>query len=187
MIVTRLSMSDQVYFFSPHFLISLAAKKIDCRHNSKSTMFDPDVSLSDLNSFSAGTMVQHLGIEFTELGNDFLKARMPVDHRTFQPLKMLHGGASTALAETLGSVAAHISVNRKTHYCVGMEINANHIKSVKNGYVYGIARALHLGKSTHVWEVRIEDESGALVCISRLTIAILKRSVDAEQNNVANG
>ncbi len=150
-------------------------------------MFDPDVSLSDLNSLSRGTMVQHLGIEFIELGSDYIKARMPVDHRTFQPLKLLHGGASTALAETLGSVAAHLSIDRKTQHCVGIEINANHIRSVRNGFVYGTTRPLHLGKSTHVWEIRIEDEYGALICISRITIAILKGSIGIEQNSATNG
>jgi 1,4-dihydroxy-2-naphthoyl-CoA hydrolase len=127
-------------------------------------------------------MVQHLGIEFTELGSGYIRARMPVDHRTVQPLQLLHGGASVALAETLGSVAAHISVNRTTHYCVGLEINANHIRPVSSGYVYGTARPLHTGKSTQVWEVRIEDEAGALVCISRITMAVLKGSADTKQN-----
>ena len=146
-------------------------------------MFDPKVSLSDLNAFSTGTMVEHIGIEFIELGTDYIKAKMPVDHRTFQPLKMLHGGASIALAETLGSVAAHISVNRETHHCVGLEINANHIKSVKSGYVYGTARPIHTGKSTQVWEVLIEDEADQLVCVSRITIAILKGTAETKQNN----
>jgi 1,4-dihydroxy-2-naphthoyl-CoA hydrolase len=145
-------------------------------------MFDPNVSVDDLNAFSANTMVQHLGIEFIELGKDHIKAKMPVDHRTVQPLKLLHGGASVALAETLGSVAAHISVDRKTHTCVGLEINANHIRSVVSGYVYGTARPLHLGKKTQVWEIRIENEQGALVCISRITVAVLKGSDATKQN-----
>ena len=120
-------------------------------------------------------MGQHLGMEFTEVGEDFLKGRMPVDHRTRQPYGLLHGGASVALAETLGSVAAAFVVDRSQYNAVGLEINANHLRGVREGFVTGIARPLHLGKTTHVWEIRIHDEKDKLVCVSRLTVAIIKK------------
>lgn len=117
----------------------------------------------------------HLGIEFTELGPDFLSGRMPVDGRTHQPYGLLHGGASCALAETLGSVAGGLAVDREVARVVGLEINANHIKAVSRGFVVGTARPLHIGKTTHVWEIRITtEETGALVCISRLTLAVVR-------------
>jgi len=114
-------------------------------------------------------------MEFTEIGENFLKAKMTVDHRTCQPYGILHGGASAALAETLGSVASAHVVDMKRYYCVGLEINANHIRPVKEGYVYGTATPLHLGKTTHVWDIRIHDEREKLVCVSRLTVAILQQ------------
>ena len=120
-------------------------------------------------------MVEHIGIEFTEVGDDFLKAKMPVDLRTVQPQGLLHGGASAALAETLGSVAANLCVDHTRRVCVGLEINANHIRSVRNGYVYGQARPFHLGQSTQVWEIEIRDEKQNLVCVSRLTMAVVQR------------
>ncbi len=117
----------------------------------------------------------HLGIEFTELGPDFLSARMPVDGRTHQPYGLLHGGASCVLAETLGSVAGGLVVDREVARVVGLEINANHIKAVSRGFVVGTARPLHVGKSTQVWEIRIEtEETQSLVCISRLTLAVVR-------------
>ena len=117
----------------------------------------------------------HLGIEFTELGPDFLSGRMPVDSRTHQPYGLLHGGASCVLAETLGSVAGGLVVDRGTARVVGLEINANHVKAVSRGFVVGTARPLHVGKTTQVWEIRIEtEESRALVCISRLTLAVVR-------------
>ncbi len=117
----------------------------------------------------------HLGIEFTELGPDFLSGRMPVDGRTHQPYGLLHGGASCVLAETLGSVAGGLVVDRETARVVGLEINANHIKAVSRGFVVGTARPLHVGTTTQVWEIRIEtEESRALVCISRLTLAVVR-------------
>ena len=121
------------------------------------------------------TMIEHLGIEFLEVGDDYVKARMPVDHRTIQPFGLLHGGASVALAETLGSVAANLCVDRENKMCVGLEINANHIRPVTNGFVYGIARPIHIGASTQLWEIRIHDEHEKLVCISRLTMAVLDK------------
>lgn len=122
---------------------------------------------------SADCMVQHLGIEIIEAGEDFLKGRMPVDARTRQPAGMLHGGASVALAETLASWAATFCVDRDRFHCVGMEINANHVRPVAEGFVEGIARPVHLGRATQIWEVRITDEAARLVCISRVTMAVL--------------
>jgi 1,4-dihydroxy-2-naphthoyl-CoA hydrolase len=121
-------------------------------------------------------MPDHLGIEFIEIGPDFLKGRMPVDARTRQPYGILHGGASVALAETLGSVAANMVADRSKYRCVGQEINANHVRPKADGYVFGIARPLHLGKRSHVWEIRIVDEHDRLVCISRLTVAVVDRT-----------
>ena len=120
-------------------------------------------------------MVEHLGIEFLEIGKNFIKARMPVDKRTMQPLGLLHGGASVVLAETLGSVAATFMVNPEKQYCVGLEINANHIRSAREGFVTGITTPVHIGKKTQIWEIRITDESDELVCISRLTMAVMDK------------
>src|SRR5437899_10211336 len=104
-------------------------------------------------------MVDHLGIEITEYGDDFLRARMPVDHRTHQPMGLLHGGASVALAESLGSIGAQLCVDPARYAVVGLEINANHIRGVTSGWVTGTARPLHRGRTTHVWEIRIEEEA----------------------------
>jgi len=135
--------------------------------------FDPAITVPQLQRYAPNTMGGHLGMEFTEIGDNFLKARMPVDDRTRQPYGLLHGGASAALAETLGRVAPAHVIDMQRYYCVGLEINANHIRSVKEGYVYGTATPLHLGKTTHVWDIRIHDEREKLVCVSRLTVAIL--------------
>jgi 1,4-dihydroxy-2-naphthoyl-CoA hydrolase len=137
--------------------------------------FKPGIKLENLTKFSANTMVSHLGIEFTEIGDDSITAKMPVDHRTHQPLGLLHGGASVALAETLGSVAASCCLDLNTQYCVGLDINANHTKSVKTGYVFGTTKPLHVGKKTHVWEIRIVNDANELVCISRITMAIIDK------------
>ena len=139
------------------------------------TPFKPGITLERLNQFSANTLVAHLGIEVTEVGVDYIIAKMPVDHRTHQPLGLLHGGASVALAETLGSVAATCCLDMKTQYCVGLEINANHIKSVREGFVYGITKPIHIGKKTQVWEIRITNEQNELVCISRITMAVIDK------------
>ncbi|MES2355129.1 MAG: hotdog fold thioesterase [Pseudomonadota bacterium] len=120
-----------------------------------------------------GTLVEHLGIEVLEIGNDFLKARMPVDYRTRQPMGLLHGGASVALAETLGSIGAYLCVDPEKQNCVGLEINANHLRAVSSGWVYGVARPLHVGRRTQVWEIKITNEEDKLVCISRITIAVI--------------
>jgi 1,4-dihydroxy-2-naphthoyl-CoA hydrolase len=133
------------------------------------------LELGQLQSFGNNTMGGHLGIEFTEIGENFLKAKMPVDHRTHQPYGMLHGGASAALAETLGSVGSACVINPDEFICVGLEINANHIRGVRAGHVYGTATPLHLGQTTHVWDIRILDDQDKLVCVSRLTVAILKK------------
>jgi 1,4-dihydroxy-2-naphthoyl-CoA hydrolase len=136
-------------------------------------IFKEGITLDELNKQSRNTMVEHLGIEFTAMGPDFLEAKMPVDKRTHQPFGLLHGGASVALAETLGSMAAACCVDLTRQFCVGLDINANHIKGVKTGYVKGITRAIHIGKKTQVWEIRITNETNDLVCISRITMAVL--------------
>ncbi len=134
-----------------------------------------EAPLASLNAISANTMVEHLGIEFIAMDEESITARMPVDRRTIQPAGLLHGGASVALAETLGSVAATLCVNPAETTCVGLEINANHIRSVRSGFVTGVARPLHLGNSTQVWDIRIyDDEQERLVCVCRLTMAVLK-------------
>ena len=137
--------------------------------------FNKELSFSDFRSLEQGTMIENIGIEWVELGEDFIKARMPVDHRTRQPYGFLHGGASCVLAETIGSLASAMVIDHARFLCVGIEINANHIRTVKEGFVYGTVRPLHLGKSTHVWDIRIEDENQKLVCISRLTVAVMPR------------
>jgi len=129
----------------------------------------------EVNANVGQNMVSHLGIEFLELGDDYLTGRMPVDERTHQPFGLLHGGASVALAESLGSMAANLCVNLETHYCVGLEINANHLRSVRTGWVIGTAKAVHIGRTTQVWDIRIRDEKDNLVCISRLTMAVVAR------------
>ena len=132
-------------------------------------------TLEQLADRSQNTLVSHLGIEFTEIGEDYLTARMPVDERTLQPLGLLHGGANAALAETVGSVAGNLCVDMREKICVGLEINANHLRPARQGWVTGTARPIHLGGSTQVWEIRITDEQGRLTCISRLTLAVIQR------------
>lgn len=135
------------------------------------------ITLDSLAQWGHANMVSHLGITFTEIGPDYLKATMPVDHRTRQPLGLLHGGASVVLAETLGSTAGSCCVDLERFFVVGIEINANHLRSVQEGIVEGTARPVHLGGSTQVWEIRILDASEQLICISRLTLSVLKRRV----------
>lgn len=137
--------------------------------------FKKDLSLADFENLGKDTMGDHIGIRFSELGDNYLKATMPVDHRTKQPYGLLHGGASVALAETLGSVASALVIDPEQFICVGQEINANHIRSARSGQVTGTATPLHLGATSHVWEIRIHDEQDKLICISRLTVAILKK------------
>ena len=132
-------------------------------------------TLADVGFFR-DSLPKHLGIEFTEIGADFLRGRMPVDERTRQPYGILHGGASVALAETLGSTAAGLVVDPDKYRVVGQEINANHIRAVSEGFVIGTARPHHVGRRSHVWEIRIADEQERLVCISRLTMFVLEKS-----------
>jgi 1,4-dihydroxy-2-naphthoyl-CoA hydrolase len=139
------------------------------------TLFTPSITIEQLNEFSKNTLLEHLGIEITRIGDDFLEAKMPVDHRTHQPLGLLHGGASVALAESLGSLAAYLTLEEQTKSCVGVEINANHIKSVRSGFVFGLARPLHLGQRIQVWEIRITNEKQELVCVSRITMAVVDK------------
>ena len=137
-------------------------------------MFNTSISLDTLNLWGHGNMIEVLGIEFIDVQPDFIKAKMPVDSRTKQPYGLLHGGASVVLAETLGSIAASLAVADPTSQRgVGVEINANHMKSVKEGFVIGTCTALKIGKTLHVYDIKIHDESGNLVCVSRLTVAIL--------------
>lgn len=144
-----------------------------------------NVSLEKLNERNANTMAEYIGIEVIEIGNDFLKAKMPVDHRTVQPLRIVNGGAYCVLAETVGSFAANLALDRTKYVAVGLDINANHIKSAHegNGYVYGTARPIHIGKTTQVWEIKITDERDKLCCISRLTMAVLETKKDERNFN----
>ncbi len=132
-------------------------------------------TLDDLRAMASATSIDHLGIEFTEVGDDFLTARMPVDRRTIQPYGLLHGGASVLLAETVGSAAAHCCIDGSAWLTVGIEINANHVRGVREGWVHGTSRPLHLGRTTQLWEIRIVDDAARLVCVSRLTIGIVAR------------
>lgn len=139
-------------------------------------IFKESTTIEALNKWSRNTLSEQLGMEFMAIGEDYLEARMPVDHRTHQPLGLLHGGASVALAETLGSVGATLCVDKTKQFCVGLEINANHLKGVRSGYVTGVARPVHLGRKTQVWEIRITNELSELVCVSRITLAVLDKS-----------
>jgi 1,4-dihydroxy-2-naphthoyl-CoA hydrolase len=132
-----------------------------------------DTDLERLNSWSKNTLMEAIGIRMTAVGDDWLQGTMPVDRRTHQPYGLLHGGASVALAETLGSSAAMLTLDPDKERAVGLDINANHVRGVLTGTVTGTARPLHLGRSTQVWEIRIEDEAGKLVCMSRLTMAVV--------------
>lgn len=135
--------------------------------------FRNPVDIDALNARARGSLVEHLGIVVTGAGDDWLRGTMPVDARTRQPYGLLHGGASVALAETLGSMAGGLCVDATREAVVGLEINANHLRAVREGTVTGTARALHVGRSTHVWEIRIENEAGKPVCISRITLAVI--------------
>ena len=132
-----------------------------------------EVSLEGLNGSLKNTLCENLGMEVTEIHDDGLTGTMPVDARTVQPMGLLHGGASVALAESLGSIAAMVAA-KPGHYCVGLDINANHIRGARSGLVTGRAKAVHLGRSTQVWEINITDENDKLVCVSRLTMAVIK-------------
>lgn len=138
-------------------------------------IFPSNIDLQTLNDWGKDTMTDFLDIQFTNIGADYLEATMPVTNRTKQPLGLLHGGANVVLAETLGSVAATLTVNPETHFCVGLEINANHIKSVRDGLVKGITKPIHIGKKTQIWEIKIYTASGELSCISRITMAVMEK------------
>lgn len=131
------------------------------------------LSTEQIHQITENTLVRHLGIEIVEIGEDYLKATMPVDHRTHQPMGILHGGASVALAETIGSLGAQMCAE-EGFFVVGLEINANHIRSVRSGRVTGVATPIHVGRSTQVWHIRIADEQDKTVCVSRLTMSVLK-------------
>jgi 1,4-dihydroxy-2-naphthoyl-CoA hydrolase len=139
------------------------------------SIFRKPFTLDELNALNPGTLLEALGIRITEAGNDFLRGTLPVDGRTRQPFGLLHGGASVALAETLGSLAGWLCRPEDGSTVVGLDINANHLRAMREGLVTGTARALHLGSSTQVWEIRIEDDGGHLLCISRLTLAVVAK------------
>lgn len=134
-----------------------------------------DVDVAKANKRSANTMIDYLGVEFTEIGDDFITARMPVTEKTRQPLGIMHGGASCFLAETVGSTAANFCVDQSKNYCVGLDINTNHIRSIREGFVFGTAKPYHLGRTTQVWSIEIVNEVGKLISINRLTMAVLER------------
>jgi 1,4-dihydroxy-2-naphthoyl-CoA hydrolase len=146
--------------------------------------FNKELSLKHIMPLSKETMGEYIGIEWTEVGDDFIKAKMPVDHRTRQPYGLLHGGASCVLSETIGSVASAMVVDHSKFVCVGLEINANHVRSARTGFVTGVATPLHLGANTHVWDIKIYDELEKLVCVSRLTVAIIPRKESFRQTSL---
>ena len=139
-------------------------------------MINPSVTIEMLNKKFNNNMTEFLGIEYTEIGPDYIKGKMPVCDKTKQPMGLLHGGASVVFAESLGSLASNLAVDQNNQYCVGLEVNANHIKSAKEGYVYGHAKALHFGKKTHIWQINIINEKQQLVCTSRLTVAVMNKA-----------
>jgi 1,4-dihydroxy-2-naphthoyl-CoA hydrolase len=137
-------------------------------------MINTSISLENINSMRVGNMIEHLGIEFTELTPDYICAKMPVDSRTKQPMGLLHGGASVTLAESVGSMASYLSLyDPEKQAAVGIEINANHLKSAREGYVYAKCTPLKVGRTMHIWDIKITNEAGDLVCVSRLTTAII--------------
>lgn len=140
------------------------------------TIWFREYTIEEINRRGIQTMVDFLGIEFTEIGQDFLIAKMPVTDKVKQPIGIVHGGANVVLAETIASTAANLVVNIADYYCVGLEINTNHIRSVREGIVWGTARPFHLGKSTQVWHIELKDEQDRITAISRMTASVLKRS-----------
>ena len=140
-----------------------------------SIWFNKEITVSYFDHWGKDTMAEILEIKFTEIGENYLKATMPVDHRTHQPYGLLHGGASAALAETIGSVASHYVIDNEKFICMGLELNANHVRSAREGYVTATCAPIHLGTLTHVWDIRIHDDAGKLICVSRLTVAILEK------------
>lgn len=140
-----------------------------------SIWYKNNYTLSELNAMGNNTLAQVLGMKFIEIGEDYLKSRMPVTPHTHQPYGILHGGASAALAETVGSVASSMCINNEKQICVGMEINCNHVRAKREGNIIATASPLHLGATSHIWDIRITDENNRLICVSRLTMAILKK------------
>jgi len=138
-------------------------------------MIPNDITTKHLNAVSKDTLLQNLGIEFTEIGNDYIIARMPVNEKTQQPMGLLHGGASAALAESIGSTGTYLMIDPEQKIAVGLEINANHVGSVHSGFVYGKGTIVHKGKTTHIWNIEIRDEKEKLISICRLTMLILDR------------
>jgi len=138
-----------------------------------STIWKRDYTLKEINQFSKESIVENIGIEFIEKGDDYIRASMPVDNRTKQPLGILHGGASVVLAETLGSMASYMTLD-DNKYSVGLEINANHLKSAANGHVIGKVKPVHLGKTTQIWDISIKNDQDHLICVSRLTMVVLE-------------
>ena len=138
-------------------------------------MFNPIITIEMLNEKFNINMTKFLGIEYTDFGSNFLAGKMPVNERTQQPFGILHGGASVVFAESLGSLASNLIVDQEKQYCVGLDINANHVKGLKEGFVYGKATAVHIGKRTHIWQIDITDDKQELVCTSRLTIAVIDK------------
>lgn len=138
-------------------------------------IWQTEISLATLLERGKNTMIEYLGIEFIDIGDDFLAARMPIDHRTKQPVGIMHGGASCALAETVGSTAANCCLDIEKYYAVGLDINTNHIRSIREGFVIGTARPFHLGRTTQVWSIEIVNEKKQLISVNRLTMAILSR------------
>ena len=139
-----------------------------------SIWFKPYI-IDDIQWTLKNNMAETLGIEIIELTEGSLKGKMPVDHRTMQTMNILHGGASAALAETLGSIASNLVVDVDKFTCVGLNINANHLRPASSGFVFGEAKPKHIGKKTHIWDIEIKNEQGKLVCISRLTMAVLEK------------
>ena len=137
---------------------------------------DKQDALKRINTFQDNTMTEQIGIEITDFGDDFICGRMPVDHRTVQPFGLLHGGASATLAETLGSIAGGLKVDRELQTVVGVEINCNHLRSAKDGWVYGKATPVKIGRKIQVWNIEIKNDDEKLVCVSRLTLAAVNKS-----------
>lgn len=134
---------------------------------------EPD--LEEINSWSEGTLLEHIGIEITAVGGDYIEGTMPADHRTFQPYKLVHGGANIVLAETLGSIGGMLTINPDKYICVGQEVNGNHLRGVRSGKVRGRAKQVHGGSKSQVWEIRLYDSNDKLSCISRLTLAVVEK------------
>jgi 1,4-dihydroxy-2-naphthoyl-CoA hydrolase len=138
------------------------------------SIWNTEESLENVRKLEKGNILEHLEIELVEIGDDFVRGKMPVDHRTHQPLGILHGGASVVLAESLGSIASNLVVDSTKQYAVGMEVNANHLRPVSNGYVHGTAKAVHIGRKSHVWSIEITNDEGKMVCMSRLTMMVVE-------------